>query len=110
MSKYNIHLNTTNWYCECCGSGTHFAIHLYEEGKRVWSTSRDDQFGGVLDPSDTDLDLHTWENFISGMTVALELAGHEVVLIENIDKTDPYDQHAWLDDDTKVEDYRDDLL
>jgi hypothetical protein len=64
----------------------------------------------VLDPSDTDLDLHTWENFISGMTVALELAGHEVVLIENIDKTDPYDQHAWLDDDTKVEDYRDDLL
>ena len=107
MSKYTIHLNTTNWYCECCGSGTHFAIHLYEEGKRVWSTSRDDQFGGVLDPDDEDLDLHTWENFITGMQKALELAGHEVVLVEFIDETDP-----WYDSVEEEEegDYRDDLL
>jgi hypothetical protein len=107
MSKYTIHLNTTNWYCECCGSGTHFVIHLYEEGKRVWSTSRDDQFGGVLDPDDEDLDLATWENFITGMQKALELAGHEVVLVEFIDETDP-----WYDSVEEEEegDYRDDLL
>ena len=54
-----------------------------------------------------EMDLDTWENFIKGMKKALEIAGHEVHLEENIDDTDPYDQDAWLDD---VEDYRDDLL
>lgn len=111
MSKYTISLRTTNWYCECCGSGTHFSIRLYENGQYVWSTSRDDQFGGVLnEEEDENMDLSTWENFIKGMQKALELAGHEVYLEESIDETDP---HAWLDevdDDTTVEDYRDDLL
>ena len=114
MSKYTINLKTTNWYCECCGSGTHFSITLYEGDKRVWSTSRDDKFGGVLnEEEDEDMDISTWENFIGGMQKALELAGHEVTLIEHIDKTDPYDGHAWLDDvddDEMEEDYRDDLL
>ena len=114
MSKYTIRLNTTNWYCECCGSGNHFSIHLYEGEKHVWSTSRDDQFGGVLDEQvDEDMDISTWENFIKGMQKALELAGHEVTLIEHIDQTDPSDGHAWLDDaddDEMEEDYRDVLL
>jgi hypothetical protein len=114
MSKYTINLETTNWYCECCGSGTHFSIVLFEGGQRVWSTSRDDRFGGVLDEEvDEDMDISTWENFIKGMKKALELAGHEVTLETEIDATDPYDQHDWLDDvddDEMEEDYRDDLL
>jgi hypothetical protein len=65
----------------------------------------------VLDEvADEEMDIDTWENFIKGMKKALEIAGHDVHLEESIDETDPYDQHAWLDDDTKVEDYRDDLL
>jgi hypothetical protein len=100
MASYTISLKTTNWYCECCGSGTHFAIFLYEEGKYVWSTSRDDQFGGVLDEvMDEDLELYSWEDFIKGMKKALELAGHNVYLEELIDDTDPDDQHAYLDDE-----------
>lgn len=113
MSKYTVSLKTTNWFCECCGSGTHFSIVLFEEGQRVWSTSRDDQFGGMCDEGDEDMNLSTWEDFIKGMQKALELAGHEVYLETEIDATDPYDQHYWLDDvddDTTVEDYRDDLL
>lgn len=106
MSKYTINLKTVNWYCECCGSGTHFSIQLDENGKRVWSTSHDDQFGGVCDEGDEDLGLRTWDGFITGMQKALELAGHEVVLIENIDKTNP-----WYDSvEEEEEDYRDDLL
>jgi hypothetical protein len=100
MASYTISLKTTNWYCECCGSGTHFSIVLFEEGQRVWSTSRDDQFGGVLNEvMDEDMDLHTWENFIKGMQKALELAGHNVYLEELIDATDPDDQHTYLDDE-----------
>jgi len=89
MASYTISLKTINWYCECCGSGTHFSITLYEEGQRVWSTSRDDQFGGVLDEGlDEEMGLHTWENFILGMKKALEIAGHNVYLEEKIDDTD----------------------
>ena len=89
MAKYTISVETTNWYCECCGYGTHFSITLYEEGQRVWSTSRDDQFGGVLDEGlDEDMDISTWENFILGMKKALEIAGHNVYLEEKIDDTD----------------------
>ena len=99
MASYTISLKTTNWYCECCGSGTHFSIFLYEEGKHVWSTSRDDQFGGVLDEvMDEDLELYSWQDFIKGMKKALELAGHNVYLEELIDDKDPEDQHAYLDD------------
>jgi len=114
MSNYTISVATTNWYCECCGYGTHFAIHLYEEGKHVWSTSRDDQFGGVLDKeADEDLDLNRWEDFVKGMKKSLEISGHNVLLVENIDRRDPDEEYDWLDDaddDTKVEDYRDDML
>jgi hypothetical protein len=108
MASYTIALKTTNWYCECCGSGTHFSIKLFEEGQRVWSTSRDDQFGGVLNDiyRDEDLELYSWQDFIKGMKKALEIAGHNVYLEELIDDTDPQDRHAYLDD----EDYRDDLL
>ena len=89
MASYTISLKTFNWYCECCGSGAHFSITLYEEGQRVWSTSRDDQFGGVLDEGlDEEMGLHTWENFILGMKKALEIAGHNVYLEEKIDDTD----------------------
>ena len=114
MASYTISLKTTNWYCECCGSGTHFVIHLYENGQHVWSTSRDDKFGGVLDEvADEDMDIDTWENFIKGMKKALEIAGHDVHLEENIDDSDPYDEDAWLDDvddDRKEEDFRDAVL
>jgi hypothetical protein len=100
MSKYTIRLNTTNWYCECCGSGVAFCITLFDpDGQYLWSTSRDDQFGGTMNEADEDLDLHTWENFIQGMQKALELAGHEVYLETNIDQTDPYDNHSYLDED-----------
>lgn len=89
MAKYTISVETTNWYCECCGYGTHFSITLFEEGQRVWSTSRNDQFGGVLDEvMDEEMGLHTWENFILGMKKALEIAGHNVYLEEKIDDTD----------------------
>lgn len=89
MASYTISLRTTNWYCECCGSGTHFSISLYENGQYVWSTSRDDQFGGVLnEEEDENMDISTWENFIKGMQKALEIAGHNVYLEENIDDTD----------------------
>lgn len=106
MSKYTIHLKTTNWYCECCGSGTHFFVQLDENGKRVWSTSRDDQFGGACNEEDEDLGLRTWDGFIKGMQKALELAGHEVVLIEHIDETEPWNGYDYDDEG----DYRDDLL
>lgn len=97
MASYTISLKTTNWYCECCGSGTHFSISLYEEGKRVWSTSRDDQFGGVLiGETDEDLELYEWEDFIKGMKKALELAGHTVYLENFIDESNPED---YLDDE-----------
>ena len=98
MSKYTISLKTTNWHCGCCGYGTHFFITLYEEGQRVWSTSRDDQFGGILRDNygDEDMDLSTWEDFIKGMQKALELAGHEVYLETEIDQTDPDDQYVYL--------------
>jgi hypothetical protein len=68
----------------------------------------------VLDEvADEDMDIDTWENFIKGMKKALEIAGHDVHLEENIDDSDLYDEDAWLDevdDDRKEEDFRDDLL
>jgi hypothetical protein len=101
MAKYTISLKTTNWSLWDHGYGTHFSITLFEEGQRVWSTSRNDQFGGILRDNygDEDMDLSTWEDFIKGMKKALELAGHYVYLEELIDDTDPQDQHAYLDDE-----------
>ena len=108
MSNYTLSVTTTNWHCECCGYGTHFSIVLFEEDQRVWSTSRNDQFGDVLDEAvDEEMDLHRWEDFVKGMKKALEIAGHNVLLVENIDRRDPDEEYDWADEE---EDYRDDLL
>jgi len=98
MAKYTISLKTTNWSLWDHGYGTHFSITLFEEGQRVWSTSKNDQFGGVLRDNygDEDMDLSAWEDFIKGMQKALELAGHEVYLETEIDQTDPDDQYVYL--------------
>lgn len=93
MAKYTISVETTNWYCECCGYGIHFSIVLFDEVQRIWSTSRNDQFGGILRDNygDEDMGLRTWDEFVKGMQKALELAGHEVYLETEIDATDPDD-------------------
>ena len=91
MSNYLIMLNTSNWYCECCGYGTHFTISLYKDGVWQWSTSRDDQFGGVLnEETDENMGINAWEDFIKGMKRGLELAGHTVNLVEHIDQSEPH--------------------
>lgn len=89
--SYKIELNTSNWYCECCGSGAHWDVTLYEGDKKLWGTSRNDQFGGTYRNGDDDtIDVHDYGTLIAGIRVALEALGHNVFVEEHIDDDDPY--------------------
>ena len=89
--SYKIELNTTNWYCECCGSGTHWDVTLYNGDKKLWGTSRNDQFGGTYrNGDDEEVQVRYYEDLIAGLRVALEALGHEVYVEEHIDDEDPY--------------------
>ena len=57
MTDYTIEVNTENWYCGCCGSGTHFDITLFDKDKRLWGTSYNDQFGGTYRDGDDEFIL-----------------------------------------------------
>ena len=92
MTDYTIEVNTQNWYCECCGSGTHFDITLLEGDKRLWGTSRNDQFGGTYrDGDDESIQLYGgYEVVVDSMAAALKALGHTVTIRLNLDETDPY--------------------
>ena len=102
LANYEIHLTKENWYCECCGSGAHFWIELYEEGKVIWQTSQNDQFGGAMEPDKDDeevLPIYREEEFIQGMKSALNALRHAVTVVENIDDSTPWDQHEQMDEE-----------
>lgn len=91
MATYKIELNTQNWYCECCGSGAHWDVTLYEGDKKLQGYSRNDQFGGTYrDGDDEDVQLYDYRDLIVGMQKTLEALGHEVWVEENIDEEDPW--------------------
>jgi hypothetical protein len=92
MTDYTIEVNTQNWYCECCGSGTHFDITLFDKDKRLWGTSCNDQFGGTYrDGDDEFIPLSGgYEVVVNSMAAALKALGHTVTLRLNIDETDPF--------------------
>lgn len=92
MSDYTIEVNTSNWYCECCGSGTHFDITLFDKDKRLWGTSRNDQFGGTYREGDDEF-AHLYGGYevvVDSMAIALKALGHTVTIRLNLDETDPY--------------------
>lgn len=89
--SYKIELNTSNWYCECCGSGSHWDVTLYEGDKKLWGTSRNDQFGGTYrEGDDEDCNIYGYDDLIVGMQKTLEALGHDVFIERHIDDTDPY--------------------
>ena len=93
MAHYTIKVKTINWYCECCGSGAHWCVTLFEgpENTRVWGVSRNDQFGGVLrDEDDTTVTFRDYEDVVKTLKRTLELLGHTVTLEEDLDDNDPY--------------------
>ena len=92
MTDYTIEVNTQNWYCECCGSGTHFDITLLEGEFTLWGTSRNDQFGGTYrDGDDESIQLYGgYEVVVDSMAAALKALGHTVTIRLNLDETDPY--------------------
>lgn len=87
-----IEVNTQNWYCECCGSGAHWDVTLFDNhNSRIWGTSRDDQFGGTYRNGDDEtVSFYDWGDLVKGMKVALEAVGHIVYVEEHIDEEDPY--------------------
>lgn len=92
MTDYTIEVNTQNWYCECCGSGTHFDITLFDKDKRLWGTSRNDQFGGTYREGDDENAplCDGYETVVDSMVIALRALGHTVTVRLNLDETDPY--------------------
>jgi hypothetical protein len=107
MAHYTIDVMTVNWYCECCGSGAHWYVTLFEGPKntRVWGTSRNDQFGGVLrDGDDTTVTFHNYEDLVEAIKLTLELLGHTVTLQKDLDDSDPYYYEADWDDEGENDD------
>ena len=92
MTDYTIEVNTENWYCGCCGSGTHFDITLFDKDKRLWGTSYNDQFGGTYRDGDDEFIQMSggYEVVVNSMAAALKALGHTVTLHLNIDETDPF--------------------
>lgn len=82
MAVYKIEVNTHFWECECCGSGEHFDITIYQEGDRIWGYSQNDQFGGSYRSGDDEsIKVYDYEEFVCGLKVALEVTGN-IVLVE----------------------------
>lgn len=91
MSKYTIRYKTSNWYCECCGTGSHWELDLLQDGKQIWGTSRNDQFGGTYRSGDDEtISIYDPTDFVKGMEKALLTLGHTVDIEEHLDDTDPY--------------------
>jgi hypothetical protein len=82
MTDYRIEVNTYNWSCECCGSGEHIAIDLFDGEFRIWGTSLNDQFGGVFrDGDDDSISLRCgYEPVVDTMIAVLKALGHNVNL------------------------------
>jgi hypothetical protein len=69
--KITIHYFTTDWECECCGSGYHEDCRITWGDKTVEYT-RDDQFGGGDWPS------YNMLSSLEDMVVVLKDLGFEV--------------------------------
>lgn len=96
-----IEVNTHNWDCECCGSGAHWDVTLYDDlGKRLWGTSQNDQFGGTYRDGDDDTcNFRDWEDLVAAMKIALEAVGYSVYVEEHIDDSEPWNDLDWKDED-----------
>jgi hypothetical protein len=94
MSQFKLLAITTPWECECCGSGEHLSIalyeHVFEDYYIVWRGSYNDQFGGTLQEGD-EL-IHTVygdsSDYINGMAMGLIALGHTVEIYLNGKKVD----------------------
>lgn len=94
-----IEVNTQNWYCECCGSGVHWDVTLFDNNNnRIWRTSRNDQFGGTYRAGDDEtVFFDHWEDLVKGMKVGLEAVGNTVYVEKHLDEEDPYYDSDWGD-------------
>ena len=88
MSQFKVLYKAIPWHCDCCGSGEHGSLTLYEkifdDFLPIWSGSYNDQFGGVLREGDKEIKgvYESFDNFASGFKTALEALGHTVELYD----------------------------
>lgn len=95
-----IKYKTQNWYCECCGSGAHWEIDIFNEsGDQVWGTSRNDQFGGIYRDNDLMISISDPEQFVDGLASVFTSLGYTVVVDSDIDCSTPWEDFVEGDEE-----------